>query len=105
MLNQVILVGRLVYDPELRVTEGDKKVANVTIAVQRPFKNPQTSEYDTDFFRCTLWEGIAESTVKYCKKGKMLAIKARLAQQQHICSDEKTFSYPEIIVEKVSFLS
>ena len=38
MLNQVIFVGRLVYDPELRVTEGDKKVANITIAVQRSFK-------------------------------------------------------------------
>jgi single-strand DNA-binding protein len=105
MLNQVILVGRLVYDPELRITENDKKVTNITIAVQRPFKNGESGEYDTDFFKCTLWEGIAETTVKYCKKGKMLAIKARLAQQQHICADEKTFSYPEIIVEKVSFLS
>lgn len=105
MLNQVIFVGRLVYDPELRVTEGDKKVANITIAVQRSFKNAESGEYDTDFFKCTLWEGIAESTVKYCKKGKMLAIKARLAQQHHVCSDEKSFSYPEIIVEKVSFLT
>ena len=105
MLNQVILVGRLVYDPELRETDTNKKVANITIAVQRPFKNAESGEYDTDFFRCTLWEGIAESTAKYCKKGKMLAIKARLAQQQHVCSDEKSFTYPEIIVEKVSFIS
>ena len=105
MLNQAILVGRLVYDPELRVLDNDVKVTNITLAVQRSYKNADSGEYDTDFLKCTLWSGIAETTVKYCTKGQLVAVKGRLSQKQHVCSDEKTFSYPEIIIEKISFLS
>ena len=53
MLNQVVLVGRLVRDPELRETEEGKKVTNITIAVPRSYKNID-GEYDTDFIDCTL---------------------------------------------------
>lgn len=48
MLNQTVLVGRLVSDPELRETENGNKVTNVTLAVPRSFKNVN-GEYDTDF--------------------------------------------------------
>lgn len=48
MLNQTVLVGRLVSDPELRETENGNKVTNVTLAVPRSFKNIN-GEYDTDF--------------------------------------------------------
>lgn len=48
MLNQTVIVGRLVSDPELRETDGGKKVTNVTLAVPRSFKNVN-GEYDTDF--------------------------------------------------------
>ena len=39
MLNQIVIVGRLVKDPELRQTEGGKKVTNITLAVPRSYKN------------------------------------------------------------------
>jgi single-strand DNA-binding protein len=105
MLNQVILVGRLVYDPELRELDDGRKVTNITVAVQRNYKNGETGTYDTDFLSCTLWSGIAESTVDYCKKGSTVGIKARLAQKRYDLGDEKSFSYPEIIAEKITFIS
>ena len=48
MLNQAVLVGRLVKDPELHETESGNKVTSITLAVPRNFKNVN-GEYDTDF--------------------------------------------------------
>lgn len=105
MLNQVILVGRLVYDPELRKLDDGTSVTNITVAIQRSYKNAESGEYETDFLRCTLWSGIAENTVTYCKKGSTVGIKARLVQRHHECSDGKSFSYPEIIADKITFIN
>ncbi len=105
MLNQVVLVGRLTKDPELRKLDDNRSVTTITMAVQRPFKSGETNDYETDFFNCTLWSGIAEATVDYCKKGSVVGIKARLQQRDHMQDGKKIFSYPEIIVEKISFIS
>src|SRR5690554_3200182 len=50
MLNQVVLVGRICQDPELRVTKSGRKLSYITLACKRPYKNAVTGEYDTDFF-------------------------------------------------------
>lgn len=105
MLNQVILVGRLVYDPELKTLEDNRKVTTITLAVNRSYKNAETGEYDADFLKCTLWSGIAENTVEYCKKGSTVGIKARLAQRYYDLGNEKSFSYPEIVAEKITFIN
>ncbi len=105
MVNQVVLVGRLVYDPELRTLDSGKKVATVTLALQRSFKSAQSGTYETDFIKCTLWSGIAENTVNHCKKGMTIGVKGRLQQRIYEIDKEKSFSYPEVIAEKVSFIS
>ena len=48
MMNQSLIIGRIANDPELKETEKGK-VSNITLAVQRPFKNAN-GEYETDFF-------------------------------------------------------
>ncbi len=105
MVNQVILVGRLVFDPELKVLESGKSVTTITLALQRSYKNAETGTYDTDFIRCTLWSGIAENTVQYCKKGSTIGVKARLSQRTFEYGEDKSFSYPEVIAEKVTFIN
>lgn len=105
MLNQVILVGRLVYDPELKTLEDGRSVTTITLAIQRGYKNAETGEYDTDFIKCSLWSGIAENTVTYCKKGSVVGIKARLAQKYFEYGEGKSFSYPEVIAEKITFIN
>lgn len=74
MLNQAILVGRLVRDPELFETENGNKITNITLAVPRNYKNVN-GEYETDFVTCVLWKGVAENTTEYCKKGDLLGSK------------------------------
>ena len=77
MLNQVVLVGRIVKNPELRVTDNGKKVTTVTLAVPRSYKN-MDGNYDTDFIKCLLWEGIVENCCEFCTKGSIVGIRGRL---------------------------
>ena len=95
MLNQTVLVGRLVSDPEINETEDNRKVTTITLAVKRSYKNIN-GEYDTDFIPCILWNGIAENTTNYCRKGDLVGIKGRLQSR-----DNKI----ELVAEKVTFLS
>lgn len=104
MLNQTIIVGRMVQDPELRQTDNGRKVANVTLAVPRSFKN-SNGEYETDFINCVLWKGIAESTVQYCKKGDLVGIKGRIQSREYEVDEESKKQVVEVVAEKVTFLS
>ena len=104
MLNHTVLIGRIVRDPELRLTDSGKKVTNLTLAVPRSFKN-QYGEYDTDFINCVLWKGIAESTVEYCKKGDLVGIKGRLQTREYETEQQEKGRITEVIAEKVTFLS
>ena len=103
MLNQAVLVGRIAQDLELKDTEKGK-VANITLAVPRSFKN-SNGEYDTDFISCVLWKGVAESTVEYCKKGDLVGIKGRIQTRNIELEDDTHKKYVEVIAEKVTFLS
>ncbi|MFV0275124.1 MAG: single-stranded DNA-binding protein [Bacilli bacterium] len=103
MLNQTVLVGRLIKNPEIKVTNSGKKVTNITLAVPRTYKNSK-GEYDTDFIDCVLWSGIAESTSEYCSKGNLLGIKGRINTSTYTKGDEVRYK-TEIVAEKVTFLS
>lgn len=104
MLNQLVVIGRLVRNPELRKTENGKNVTNITLAVPRSYKNPN-GEYDTDFIDCVLWSTVAESTTEYCKKGDLLGVKGRIQTRRIETEDEKTKQVTEVVAEKVTFLS
>ena len=103
MLNQVVIVGRLVKDPELVKTESGKKITRITLAVPRSYKNVN-GEYEADFIDCTLWTPIAESTTEYCHKGDLLGIKGRLQTDNYEKDGEKKYK-TSVIAEKVTFLT
>ena len=88
MLNQLVVVGRLVSDPEIIVGENNKKRTYITVAVPRSYKNID-GNYETDFIRCTLWNGIAESTCEYCKKGDVVGVKGRVQTSTYEKDGEK----------------
>ena len=104
MLNQTIIVGRLVKDPELKVTDTGKKVTKITLAVPRAFKNAN-GEYDTDFIDCVLWNTVAETTSEYCKQGDLIGIKGRVQSRMIEDKDGNNYKKIEIVAEKVTFLS
>ncbi|MDD3453554.1 MAG: single-stranded DNA-binding protein [Bacilli bacterium] len=103
MLNQTVIVGRLVRDPEVIETDNGKKVADIKLAVPRSYKNAE-GDYDTDFITCVLWNGVAENTAEYCKKGDLIGIKGRI-QTNKIEENGVTKDVMEVVAEKVTFLS
>ena len=103
MLNQVVLVGRLVRNIEINESENGKKYSNITLAVPRSFKN-MNGEYETDFIDCTLWDNIAKNTMEYCKQGDVIAVKGRLQSAVYEIDDKKHHKL-SVISEKVTFLS
>ena len=104
MLNQVILIGRLVKKPELK--ESDKKVSYIkaTIAVQSDFKNKE-GNYDTEFFEFTAFGKIAENTARYCEKGSLLNIVGSLNNNVYTDKNGVKHYQMSVIANKVSFLS
>jgi len=104
MLNQVVLVGRLVENPTVTTSENGKKYTFVNLAVPRSFKNSE-GIYETDFIRCVLWNGVASNTSEYCHSGDVVGVKGRL-QTRRYEDEEKNIKYiTEVIAEKVSFLA
>ena len=96
MLNQIVLVGRLVQDLEIKELENGKKVSEITLAVKRSYKNSD-GIYETDVIPCIIWNEMAENAAEFCKKGDIVGIKGKL---QRLSGSEL-----QVIAEKVTFLS
>ena len=96
MLNQVVIIGRLVEKPIVEENENGRKLSEITLAVPRSFKNAE-GIYETDFIKCILWSCIAENTAEYCEKGDLISVKGRL---QCLGGSEL-----QLVAEKVMFLS
>ena len=96
MLNQVVIIGRLVEKPIVEENENGRKLSEITLAVPRSFKNAD-GIYETDFIKCILWSCIAENTAEYCEKGDLISVKGRLE-----CLGGSEL---QLIAEKVTFLT
>lgn len=102
MLNQAVIVGRIVGEPNIKEENG-KKSSNLVLAVPRSYKN-ENGEYDTDFLECTIWNGIAESVCEYCRKGDLVGVKGRL-ESKTIEKDGHSERKMNIVAEKITYLS
>ena len=104
MINQVTLVGRLTKDPELRYTPDGHAVSNVTVAMNRHYKN-SSGDYGADFVQCAIWKRAAENTAQYCRRGDVIGITGRIQSRHYDNSDGKRVYVTEVIAEYVKFLS
>ncbi|GFN22899.1 MAG: single-stranded DNA-binding protein [Thermoanaerobacteraceae bacterium] len=103
MLNRVILIGRLVRDPELRYTPSGVPVANFTLAVDRPYLNQQ-GERGTDFIRIALWRKLAETCANHLGKGRLVAVEGRLQVRSYETPEGQRRQVTEVVAEDVRFL-
>ncbi|WP_071393320.1 single-stranded DNA-binding protein [Bacillus tuaregi] len=103
MINQVTLVGRLTKDPELRITPDGIAVTNVTLALNRQFRNQQ-GEQGADFVQCTIWKKTAENTVHYCRKGSLIGITGRIQTRSYDNQEGRRVYITEVIADTVRFI-
>lgn len=103
MLNTVILIGRLVRDPELRFTPNGVAVGNFTLAVDRPFSNQQ-GERQTDFIDIVVWRKLAETCANYLSKGRLVAVEGRLQVRSYENQEGQRRRIAEVVANEVRFL-
>lgn len=103
-LNQVVLIGRLTKDPELRYTPSGVAVAQFNLAVDRPFPN-QAGEKEADFIPIVVWKTIAENVANYVKKGHQVAVTGRIQVRNYENNEGRRVYVTEVIGQNVQFLT
>jgi single-strand DNA-binding protein len=102
MLNRVILMGRLVSDPELKTTASGISVTSFSIAVDRNYVK-SGEERKADFFNIVCWRNSAEFVCRYFGKGSMIAIDGQLQSRTYQAKDGTNRNVVEVIADNVSF--
>ena len=103
MLNQIVLMGRLTRDPELRYTQSQTPVASFTLAVDRDFGGRDGNERQTDFIDIVAWRQQAEFASKYFTKGSMAIVTGRLQIRDWTDRDGNKRRSAEVVADNVYF--
>jgi single-strand DNA-binding protein len=101
-MNRVVVVGRLVKDPELKKTNNGSSVVSFTLAVDN--RQRSNGEKSASFFPCTAWNATAENVAKFMKKGSLVGVDGRLNQRSYQARDGHNVNVIEIVAEQVQFL-
>lgn len=100
-INQVILMGRLTRDPELRTTPSGKSVCSFSLAVDRQFSQDDSA----DFFDVTAWDKLGDLVNQYLSKGRRCLVQGRLRQDSWDDKETgKKRSRVEVVATDVTFL-
>ena len=103
MINNVVLVGRLTRDPELRYTPSNVAVATFSLAVNRNFKN-QAGDYEADFISCIMWRQQAENFANWLKKGALVGITGRIQTRGYDNQQGQRVYVTEVVAESFQIL-
>ena len=103
MLNKIVIMGRLVRDPDLRRTQAGTAVAAFTLAVERDFKDTATGERTADFIDCVAWRQTGEFVSRYFSKGRMAVAEGRLQLRDWVDRDGNKRRSAEVVVEQMYF--
>lgn len=102
MLNRVILMGRLVSDPELKTTGNGISVTSFRIAVDRSYVK-SGEERKADFFDIVCWRSTAEFVCRYFGKGSLIAVEGQLQSRTYQAKDGTNRYVVEVVADNVSF--
>lgn len=102
--NQVILMGNLTRDPELKAIPSGQSVVSFSLALNRSYKD-QSGEWKeaTDYVDVTAWGPLAERVAQYCQKGKQVLVNGRI-QSRSWEQDGQKRSKVEVLAQDVTFL-
>lgn len=98
MINNVVLVGRLTKDAELRYTPSNVAVATFTLAVNRNFKN-QNGDREADFINCVMWRQQAENIVNWTQKGTLIGVTGRIQTRNYENQQGQRVYVTEVVAE------
>ncbi len=102
MINRVVLMGRLVSDPELKTTQSGTNVTTFRIAVDRNYVKAG-EERQADFFDIVAWRYTADFVCKHFRKGSLIAIDGSLQSRTYQAKDGSNRYVVEVIADNASF--
>lgn len=103
MINNVVLVGRITKDIDLRMSESGKAYTNFTLAVNRAFKG-QDGQQQADFISCKTFNKQAENLARYCGKGSLIAVVGSIQVSNFQGKDGNTIYRTEVTANNIQFL-
>lgn len=105
MINNVVLVGRLTKDVEVKKTQSGLSVASFTIACDRRLSQEQknNNEQSADFISCVAWRGSADFLGQYSHKGDTVGVEGRIQTRSYDRDGQKVY-VTEIVANSVSIL-
>lgn len=103
MINNVVLIGRLTRDVELRYTPNNVAVGAFTLAVNRNFKNA-SGDREADFINCVIWNKQAENLANWTKKGHLIAITGRIQTRSYDNQQGQRVYVTEVVAESFQVL-
>jgi single-strand DNA-binding protein len=103
MLNHIVLMGRLVRDPEMRYTQSQIPVTSFRIAVDRDYGGRDGAERQADFIDIVAWRQTAEFVSKYFTKGRMAVVSGRLQIREWTDRDGNKRYSAEVVADNVYF--
>ncbi|MGT2743708.1 single-stranded DNA-binding protein [Streptococcus plurextorum] len=103
MINNVVLVGRMTRDAELRYTPNQVAVATFTLAVNRNRKN-QNGEREADFINCVIWNQPAENLTNWAKKGALIGITGRIQTRNYDNQQGQRVYVTEVVADNFQML-
>ena len=98
MINNVVLVGRMVKDADLRYTPQGQAVATFSLAVNRNYKS-QNGEREADFISCVIWRKQAENLANWAKKGTLVGIEGRIQTRNYENAQGQRVYVKEVVAE------
>lgn len=102
MINNVVLMGRLTYEPELKVTPNGVAVTHIQIACDRAHQ-AKGEEKKTDFIDVTAWRKTADFISKYFHKGSMIAVEGSIQTDNFTDSNGNKRKSVQVVANNVSF--
>ena len=102
-MNQIVLMGRLTRDPELRHTQNGTAVTSFSLAVDRRYVAKDNGERQTDFIDVVAWQNLGEFVSKYFVKGQMAAVTGRLQIRDWTDKDGNKRRSAEVVADNVYF--
>lgn len=103
MINNVVLVGRLTKDPDLRYTTSGTGVATFTLAVNRNFTSADGTR-EADFINCVIWRKPAETLANYAKKGVLIGVTGRIQTRSYDNQQGQKVYVTEVIADNFQLL-
>ncbi|MDV7787759.1 single-stranded DNA-binding protein [Enterococcus gallinarum] len=103
MINNVVLVGRLTKDPDLRYTSSGTGVATFTLAVNRNFTSADGTR-EVDFINCVIWRKPAETLANYAKKGVLIGVTGRIKTRSYDNQQGQKVYVTEVIADNFQLL-